>query len=224
MAHAHIAENIAELEERISRAAVRSDRRREDVTLIAITKTVAPDLIRSAHAAGIRHFGENRVQEAAGKLAQLSDMTPQATWHMVGHLQTNKAKHAIELFDTIHSIDSVRLAETMSAGLASDINILLQVNLSREESKSGFGAEELGKAFEQISRMPHLRVQGLMTIPPWAYDPDESRPYFQELRKLGRSLGLEHLSMGMTDDFEVAIEEGATMIRIGRGIFGERKG
>jgi len=141
----------------------------------------------------------------------------------VGHLQTNKAKTALELFDIIHSVDSVRLAEVLSHRAERTIPILLEVNIAGEESKFGFAEEELASAIEQISELPNLEIKGLMTIAPWVEDPEQVRPVFRRLRQLRDSLGLEQLSMGMTDDFEVAIEEGATIVRIGRAIFGPRQ-
>ena len=216
--------NIRELERRVARAAERADRSPTGIGIIAVTKTVEPELIQKAFAAGMRHFGESRVQEAKAKIRQLSTLQPLPTWHMVGHLQTNKAKIAVELFDVIHSVDSVRLAEVISREAQHNIPVLLEVNVSGETTKSGFSPAEVRSASYQIARLPHLEVKGLMTIAPFFSDPEEARPFFRKLRLLRDSLGLEHLSMGMTDDFEIAIEEGATMIRIGRGIFGERKG
>jgi len=216
--------NIRELERRVARAAERADRSPAGISIIAVTKTVETELIQRAFAAGMRHFGESRVQEAKAKIGQISPLQPSPTWHMVGHLQTNKAKTAVELFDVIHSVDSVRLAEVISREAQHNIPVLLEVNVSGETTKSGFSLAEVRSATHQIARLPHLEVKGLMTIAPFFSDPEEARPFFRKLRLLRDSLGLEHLSMGMTDDFEIAIEEGATMIRIGRGIFGERKG
>jgi len=150
----------------------------------------------------------------------LSHINP--TWHLIGHLQTNKAKIAVLLFDIIHSVDSVKLAEVISAQADKEIEVLLQVNVAQEESKGGFTVAELPQALEKISELPNIKVQGLMTIAPWVNDTEEVRPVFKRLKELGDSLGLKHLSMGMTDDYEVAIEEGATMVRIGRAIFGAR--
>jgi pyridoxal phosphate enzyme (YggS family) len=146
------------------------------------------------------------------------------TWHMVGHLQTNKAKLAVGLFDMIQSIDSVKLAEAISRHAKRNIPILIQVNVAEEASKSGFSLDKVSSAVKEIARLPRLEIKGLMTIAPLTSDPEEVRPVFKQLRLLRDSLGLEHLSMGMTDDFEVAIEEGATIVRIGRAIFGERGG
>jgi pyridoxal phosphate enzyme (YggS family) len=215
--------NIQEVEKRIARACEKAGRSRDEVTLVVVTKTIAPSQIEAAFHAGIRHFGENRIQEAAAKLPLLGNLNPHPTWHMVGHLQTNKAKTALGLFDIIHSVDSVRLAEALSRRAERIIPILLEVNIASEESKFGFAEGELASAIKQVSHLPNLEIKGLMTIAPLVEDQEEVRPVFRRLRQLGDSLGLEQLSMGMTDDFEVAIEEGATMVRIGRAIFGPRK-
>jgi pyridoxal phosphate enzyme (YggS family) len=219
-----IESNIHDLEKRITGAAERADRSPTEITLVTVTKTIAPTLIRRAFEVGIRHFGENRVQEAQSKIEKLSSLRPPATWHMVGHLQTNKAKLAVGLFDMIQSIDSVKLAEAISRHAQRNIPILIQVNVVEEASKSGFSLDKVSSAVKEIARLPRLEIKGLMTIAPLTSDPEEVRPVFKQLRLLRDSLGLEHLSMGMTDDFEVAIEEGATIVRIGRAIFGERGG
>ncbi|MCL0103124.1 YggS family pyridoxal phosphate-dependent enzyme [Dehalococcoidia bacterium] len=218
-----IERNIQEVTRRIALACKRAGRSPEEVTLVAITKTIGPAAIRAAFQAGLRHFGENRVQEAKPKLGELENIRTQCTWHMVGHLQTNKAKTAGALFDIIQSVDSVRLAEFLSRHAQKTIPILLEVNIAGEASKSGFSAGEVFSAMKEIERMSKLEIKGLMTIAPLASDPEEVRPVFRRLRELRNSMGLEHLSMGMTDDFEVAIEEGSTMVRIGRAIFGERR-
>jgi len=215
--------NLRELEKRIAIAAERSGRSLAEITIVAVTKEVEPEAIEVAIKAGIRHFGENRVQEARGKIERLSILEPCPIWHMVGHLQTNKVKTAVEIFDIIHSIDSLRLAQAVSQHVQSTIPVLLQVNVSGEGRKSGFSVAELSQAAEEIARLPRLEVKGLMTIAPMVADAEEVRPIFRKLRQLRDELGLEHLSMGMTDDFEVAVEEGATMLRIGRAIFGERR-
>jgi pyridoxal phosphate enzyme (YggS family) len=188
-----------------------------------VTKEVGVSAIRAAFDCGVRDLGENRLQEAEDKIAQLSDLKPDVTWHMVGHLQSNKARAAVELFDIIHSIDSVRLAEILSRRVERRFPVLLQVNVSGEATKSGFAMGEIASAVNEIKKLPNIRVMGLMTIAPLVSDPEEVRPVFRKLRELRDSLGLEHLSMGMTDDFEVAVEEGATMLRVGRAIFGERR-
>jgi pyridoxal phosphate enzyme (YggS family) len=218
-----IAANLRDVNGRIVRACERSHRSPGEITLVVVTKEVGVSAIRAAFDCGIRDFGENRVQEAEDKIAQLSDLRPDVTWHMVGHLQSNKARTAVELFDIIHSIDSVRLAEILSRRAEKTFPVLLQVNVVGEATKSGFVVGEIANAVNEIKKLPNLKVMGLMTIAPLAADPEEVRPVFRKLRELRDSLGLEHLSMGMTDDFEVAVEEGATMIRIGRAIFGERR-
>ncbi|OGO59296.1 MAG: YggS family pyridoxal phosphate enzyme, partial [Chloroflexi bacterium RBG_19FT_COMBO_47_15] len=155
--------------------------------------------------------------------AQLADLKPDVTWHMVGHLQSNKAKAAVELFDIIHSVDSVRLAEILSRRAEKTLPVLLEVNVSGEATKGGFSVAGIAAAVNEIRQLPNLKTMGLMTVAPFVADPEEIRPVFRKLRELRDSLELKHLSMGMTDDFEVAIEEGASMLRIGRAIFGERR-
>jgi len=218
-----IAANIKEVQRRIERACQRSHRSPSEITLVAVTKGFEATAIRAAFDCGIRNFGENRVQEAEDKIAQLSDLKPNVTWHMVGHLQSNKAKRATDLFDIIHSVDSVRLAEILNRRVEKTLPVLLEVNVSGEATKGGFSVDETAMAVEKIRLLPNLKVIGLMTIAPLVADPEEVRPVFRKLRELRDFLGLEHLSMGMTDDFEVAVEEGATMLRIGRAIFGDRR-
>jgi len=220
---ADIGANIDQVRECIARACQRVGRSPEEVTIVAVTKTVESSAIATAFELGIRHFGENRVQEAEAKIGQLSGLKPRPTWHMVGHLQTNKAKVAVEIFDIIHSVDSIRLAEVISRRAERTIPILLEANVAGEASKSGFSLAEVEPALEAIARLPQLEIRGLMTIAPMVADAEQVRPVFRQLRSLRDSLGLKQLSMGMTDDFEVAIEEGATLVRIGRAIFGERE-
>jgi pyridoxal phosphate enzyme (YggS family) len=217
-----ISQNLLDVERRVAQAAQRAGRSPGEITIVAVTKGLTAQAIEAALEAGIRHIGENRVQEAREKKARLSKLQPYPTWHMVGHLQTNKVKTAVEIFDIIHSIDSLRLAEALSSRARNTIPVLLQVNISGEEPKSGFSEAELPKAVEKITLLPRLEVKGLMTIAPLVRDPEEVRPIFRRLRELGDSLRLKHLSMGMSDDFEVAVEEGATMVRIGRAIFREQ--
>ncbi len=219
----NIAANIREVQGRIARACELSHRSPEEITLVAVTKGFEASEIRTAFDCGVRNFGENRVQEAEDKIGQLADLKPDVTWHMVGHLQSNKAKTAVGLFDIIHSVDSVRLAEVLSRRVEKAFPVLLQVNVSGEATKGGFAVNEVESAVEEMRRLPNLKVMGLMTIAPLVADVEKARPVFRKLRQLGDSLRLEHLSMGMTDDFEVAVEEGATMLRIGRAIFGERR-
>ncbi len=215
--------NIEEVKLRIARACERVGRSPDTVTVVAVTKTVEPSAVATVFKLGIKHFGENRVQEAERKIRQLTWLEPHPTWHLVGHLQTNKVKVAMELFDIIHSIDSVRLAEVISRCTETTMPVLLEVNVSGEASKGGFSVVEVAPALEAISRLPRIEIKGLMTIAPMVADAEEVRPVFKKLCSLRDSLGLEHLSMGMTDDFEVAVEEGATLVRIGRAIFGERE-
>ena len=216
-----IAANIRSIEERIARAAVRAGRAPAAVTLVGITKGVAAPSIREAFEAGLRQFGENRVQEAAGKIAFLKDL--ECAWHLVGHLQTNKAKEAATLFDVIHSIDSVAVGEALDRRALRPVGTLLQVNVSGEATKGGFAPKDVSAALAALSHLKHLQVRGLMTVAPAAADPEAVRPVFRSLRDLAHNLGLADLSMGMTSDFEVAVEEGATMVRVGTGIFGHRR-
>ncbi|MFC1998027.1 YggS family pyridoxal phosphate-dependent enzyme [Chloroflexota bacterium] len=215
-----IAQNLKAVEQRVAMACERAGRSPDEVTIIAVSKTKPAEVVEAAFEAGSTNFGENRVQEAEEKIAKLSHINP--TWHLIGHLQTNKVKIAVQLFDIIHSVDSVKLAGVISAQADKEIEVLLQVNVAQEESKGGFTVAELPQALETISKLPNIKVQGLMTIAPWVNDTEEVRPVFKRLKELDDSLGLKHLSMGMTDDYEVAIEEGATMVRIGRAIFGAR--
>jgi len=217
-----IEENLRHMQDRIARAADRAGRSPSEVTIVTVTKSVEPSAIQAAFQAGISHFGENRVQEAKPKIVQLATMQPKPTWHMVGHLQTNKVKTAIQIFDIIHSVDSMTLAEALSRRLTTTLPVLLQVNVAGEVTKSGYSVAEVMGAAEQVGRLRWLELKGLMTIAPLVGDAEEVRPIFGKLRQLRDAIGLAELSMGMTDDFEVAVEEGATMVRIGRAIFGER--
>jgi hypothetical protein len=215
-----IAERVAHVQQRVQRAAERAGRSPAEVTIVAVSKGFPPSVIDEAVIAGIAHVGENRVQEAAAKIAALRGLP--VTWHLVGHLQTNKAKTALELFDIIHSVDSLHLAEVLSSRAERPLPILLEVNAAGEASKFGLPPGEVAAAAQAIARLPRLDLRGLMTVAPFVSDPETVRPVFRELRRLRDALGLPELSMGMTDDFEVAIEEGATLVRIGRAIFGER--
>lgn len=217
-----VAARIEQLNQRINSACERANRSRSEITLIAATKSVLVADILRAYAAGIRNFGENRVQEAESKIAQLLPLVPKPVWHMVGRLQTNKAKKAAEIFDVIHSVDSIRLAETLDRLTPKSLPVLLQVNVSGEATKTGFTPEGVTEALRAISSLSRLHVEGLTTIAPATGDLDVVRRTFRQLRLLRDKLGLKHLSMGMSNDFEIAIEEGATFIRIGRAIFGER--
>jgi pyridoxal phosphate enzyme (YggS family) len=217
-----ITQRIDAVRRRIDAACERSNRSPDTVTLIAVTKGVVPQAIRMAAGAGIRHFGENRVQEAESKRVELHSLPEDVTWHMVGHLQSNKAKTAILLFDIIHSVDSLPLAEAISRRASSRRPIFLEVNISQEPSKHGFSLDELPEQHRAITALPNIDVKGLMTVAPLVANAEEVRPVFSRLRESAHDLGLQSLSMGMSADFEVAIEEGATHIRIGRAIFGER--
>jgi pyridoxal phosphate enzyme (YggS family) len=218
-----IARNITEVRERIAHAADRAGRSPDEITIIAVTKYVDDSAIQQAVEAGIKHFGENRVQEAQRKILRLPGSGLCPTWHIIGHLQRNKVQTALKIFDIIHSIDSVRLAQAISAQAERVLPVLLQVNIAGEKTKGGFQRDELSEAVAEISNLPHLSIKGLMTIAPLVDDPEEVRPVFKELRELRDSFGMEHLSMGMSSDFEIAVEEGATMVRLGRIIFGERR-
>jgi pyridoxal phosphate enzyme (YggS family) len=222
-----VASNLAALRERIARAASRAARRPQEITLVAISKTFSAGHIRAAFEAGIRHFGENRVQEWESKQPQLTDLD--ATWHLVGHLQSNKAARAAKLFHTIDSLDRLELARKLDRYCGDPpLTVLIEVRLSSEETKSGVGVNDLPALAEAVLALPHLDLQGLMCIPPLADDPGQARPYFRRLRDLRDSLSrhtgkpLPELSMGMSHDFEVAIEEGATQVRIGTALFGPR--
>jgi len=218
-----IAHNIEAVRERIARAASKAGRSPDDIMIVAVTKGVEESSILGAIEAGIKDFGENRVQEAERKIMRLSDQGVHPAWHMIGHLQRNKVQTALKIFDIIQSIDSIRLAQSISEQAERVVPVLLQANVAGEETKGGFGTDELREAVTEISRLPNLSIMGLMTIAPMVDNPEDVRPVFKELRRLRDSFGLEHLSMGMSNDFEIAIEEGATMVRLGRIIFGERQ-
>jgi len=215
--------NLHDVRECIAKACQRSNRAPDEVTLVAVTKGFDEHVLRAAFNCGLRDFGENRVQEATSKMEQLTDLRQSITWHMVGHLQSNKVKMAIDNFNIIHSVDSVRLATILSQHTHNPLPILLQVNISEEETKNGFEVGDVESAIREIRKLPNLEIKGLMTIAPFVDDPEEVRPVFRRLREMRDAIGLEHLSMGMTDDFEVAVEEGATILRIGRAIFGQRR-
>jgi pyridoxal phosphate enzyme (YggS family) len=214
--------NLDRVRERVARAAERAGRRGSDVLLIGVSKTVEVARIRQAIEAGVAALGENRVQEAKEKIAEIG--RPVA-WHLIGHLQTNKVRDAIELFDVIHSLDRLDLAKELdkrARARGRTVDALVEVNVAGEASKGGVSPEGLGALLDAVAAMPSVRVRGLMAIPPEAKEPDESRVWFRALRKLGERHGCKDLSMGMSGDFEVAIEEGATMVRVGTAIFGPR--
>jgi pyridoxal phosphate enzyme (YggS family) len=230
-----IAENIAEVQERVTAGAKIAGRNPQEVTLMAVSKTFSAEAIREAYAAGLRVFGENRVQEFAGKVEALRALGD-TQWHMIGHLQTNKAAKAAELFDAVDSVDSWRMAEKLNASAQSakkTLSVLLEINVGGEQAKSGAAPDsgELEELLQGAPRWEHLQIGGLMTIPPYTEDPQRARPYFQALRQIRDSIGArklprigtEVLSMGMSHDFEVAIEEGATCVRVGTAIFGQRR-
>jgi pyridoxal phosphate enzyme (YggS family) len=214
--------NLDRVRDRVARAAERSGRRASDVLLIGVSKTVDVARIRQAIDAGATALGENRVQEAKEKIAELGRPVP---WHLIGHLQTNKVRDALELFDVIHSLDRLDLAWELDkrarAGTRT-VDVLVEVNVAAEASKGGVAPQGLGELLDAVASMPSLKVRGLMAIPPEAKDPDDSRVWFRALRKLGERYSFSELSMGMSGDFEVAIEEGATMVRVGTAIFGPR--
>ena len=214
-------QRLAEVRERIARAADHAGRRAEDITLIAVTKIFPASAIREAYALGLRHFGENYVQEFAGKVPELSDLH-QATFHLIGHLQSNKSRQASELFQVIQTVDSPKLARRL-AETGKPLEILLEVKLSEEDAKSGAAPVGLPALIEVVRAQSNLHLAGLMTMPPWSDDPEISRPYFRRLRELAVLHGLRCLSMGMSHDLEVAVEEGATHVRVGTALFGPRK-
>jgi hypothetical protein len=231
-----IAENIAAIRSRIAAAAQRVSRPPGDITLMAVSKTFSAEEIRGAYAAGVRVFGENRMQEFAAKAEALRSLT-EAEFHFIGHLQTNKAGKAVELFRGIDSLDSLRLAsklEEAAARLGTCLPVLIEINVGGERQKTGVrpGSDELEQLLQAAARLPHLKFSGLMTVPPFTEDPEGARHFFRALRALrgeiaARNLpaiGLEVLSMGMSHDFEVAIEEGATCVRVGTALFGARSG
>ncbi len=229
-----IAENIAGVQERIASAALRVGRDPQEITLMAVSKTVSANRVLQAYDAGIRVFGENRVQEFAGKVAAVRALQG-AQWHMIGHLQSNKAGKAAELFNAIDSVDTLKLAEKLNAGakkLEKKLAVLIEINVGGEEAKSGVVPEshELEEILQAAPQFDHLAVCGLMTIPPFADDPQRARGYFQKLRGLRDKIAAQQfpnvnmdvLSMGMSHDFEVAVEEGSTCVRVGTTIFGKR--
>lgn len=223
-------ENLAFVEHEIQEACRRAGRGREEVTLIAVSKTKPVCVLQEAYDLGVRVFGENKVQELVDKYEVLPK---DIRWHMIGHLQRNKVKYIIDKVDLIHSVDSVRLAETIEKEAAKrniTVNILAEVNVAREESKFGLMPEDIPAFLDEVAGFPHIRVQGLMTIAPFVEDPEENRLIFKRLRQLSVDIAKKNidnitmciLSMGMTNDYSVAVEEGAAMVRVGTGIFGER--
>lgn len=224
---------LEQVRERIAESARRSGRTPEDVTLIAVSKTHPPEIISRAISAGVTDLGENRVQEAEGKIQELG--RERARWHLIGHLQSNKARRAVQLFDLIHSLDSVELARKLNRLCVEEgrdaLPVLIQVDLGGEETKSGINEDKLTELVDAVASCERLRLKGLMTLPPFYEDAEQVRPFFRRLRELRDQLKAggafdderAELSMGMSHDYEVAIEEGATMVRVGTAIFGERR-
>ena len=243
-----IAANVVRIRERIERASARAGRNPADVTLVAVSKTHPPELIEAAAESGVRDFGENRVQEASDKIPLVG--APGLRWHLIGHLQRNKARRALQLFDLVHSLDSLRLAEALNRVVQEHeaaspgsgerrLPVLLQLNVAGEEQKEGFDLtgglgnvpawERLCDEIKAIAELPGLEIRGLMTIAPYVSNPEQARPVFQAIREVRDALAARfpnatwrELSMGMTNDFEVAVEEGATLVRVGRALFGNR--
>jgi len=217
-----IAANIAAVRRRIEAAAERAGRDPASVRLVAVSKLFPAEAVIAAYEAGQRTFGENRVQEAAQKIEAVAAHAARPEWRLIGRLQTNKARAALGLFDIIESVDSLRLAQALSARATTDFPVLVEVNVAGEPSKGGFTAGEAVSAVASIAALPRLDVRGLMTVAPAAPDPEDVRPIFRALAMAARRLELPELSMGMSNDFEVAVEEGATVVRIGTAIFGRR--
>lgn len=226
-----VKENLQLVEEKIQVACERAGRKREEVTLIAVSKTKPVSMIQDAYDAGIRPFGENKVQEIVDKYDQLPG---DVDWHLIGHLQRNKVKYIVDKVKLIHSVDSVRLAEEISKEAVKKnvtVPILIQVNVAEEDTKFGLSCEETESMIRQIAALPQIKIKGLMTIAPFVENPEDNREIFRQLKKLSVDISLKNidnvsmgeLSMGMTGDYEVAIEEGATMVRVGTGIFGARQ-
>jgi pyridoxal phosphate enzyme (YggS family) len=223
-----IEENLLTVKARIDDAATRAGRDPAQITLIAVSKTVEIERIREAISEGMTVFGENYVQEARTKIEEIGRRGVQ--WHFIGHLQTNKAKYAVRLFDLIHAVDSIKVAKELDkrgAAAGKVMDCLIEVNISQEESKFGITSEYTRTLAQEMTKLKNISLKGLMTMPPYFDDPEPARPYFIALRTLQETIAqdgipLPELSMGMSTDFEVAIEEGATMVRVGRAIFGER--
>jgi len=216
----NLAANLADVRGRIERSAARAGRDPSSITLLAVTKVFPASAIRDAWDLGLREFGENYVQEFEGKHPEVADLAG-ARFHLIGHLQSNKARRAAELFHAIQTVDSVKLARRLDEA-GRPLDVMLEVKLSAEEAKAGADPERLGALIEGVRACPNLRLLGLMTMPPWSDDPELSRPYFRRLAALAREHGLAQLSMGMSHDLEAAIEEGSTCVRVGTALFGKR--
>lgn len=223
-----VKDNLETINKKIKEAALKVNRDPQEIKLVAVTKTATLEQIKEAINEGVKIIGENKVQEAKEKYQVL---TTEVKWHLIGHLQTNKVKYAVEIFDLIHSVDSIKLAKEIdkrSVQFKKTIDVLIEVNISGEETKYGYNPEKVEAFLKEISEFSGIRVRGLMTIAPISKNKEEVRPYFRRLRELSerirdkniKNIKMDYLSMGMTDDFEIAIEEGANMVRIGRGIFG----
>ncbi|MGJ5815461.1 YggS family pyridoxal phosphate-dependent enzyme [Paludibaculum fermentans] len=216
-----LADRLTEVEGRIAAACQAAGRARETVTLLAVTKVFPAQVLLDAYAAGMREFGENYVQEFEGKAPQLGPL-PGTRFHLIGHLQSNKSRKAGELFQVIQTVDSAKLARRLSE-MEKPLEVMIEVKLSEEDSKHGCAPEDLPALVAAIRDLPHLTLSGLMTMPPWSENVELSRPYFRRLRELAQQHGLPGLSMGMSHDLEVAIQEGSTMVRVGTALFGKRK-
>ena len=214
-------ERLAAVRQRMARAAERARRDPAEILLLAVTKVFPPAVIREAYQLGLRHFGENYVQEFEAKAPEVADLA-EARFHLIGHLQSNKATRAAELFQVIQTVDSPKLARRLQEA-GRPLDVMLEVKLSPEEAKSGADPAELPELIASVRACPNLRLRGLMTMPPWSDDPEAARPSFRRLRALAERYGLPQLSMGMSHDLEAAIEEGATCIRVGTALFGKRK-
>lgn len=225
-----IKDNIAEVKQNVALACERAGRKEEEVTLIAVSKTKPVEMLREAYACGARDFGENKVQELMDKIPQMPE---DIRWHMIGHLQRNKVKYIVDKVWLIHSVDSLRLAEEISAQALKknvEVNILVEVNVAQEESKFGTTTQDAITLVEEIAKLPAVHIKGLMTIAPYVEDSEQNREYFHKLKQLSvdisskniDNVSMSMLSMGMTGDYAVAVEEGATLVRVGTGIFGER--
>lgn len=217
-----IAGRLERVRTRIAAACDRAGRDPAGVTLVGISKTFSAGVAAEAVRAGLADLGENRVQEAGPKASALADQGLRPTWHLVGHLQTNKVKAALETFDVIHSVDSLRLLQALERAAARPVPVFIEVNVAAEESKDGIAPAGLDALLRESARCAKISVLGLMTVAPLVTDPEDARPHFRDLAALAAAHGLSGLSMGMTGDFEVAIQEGATHVRVGRAIFGER--
>jgi pyridoxal phosphate enzyme (YggS family) len=213
-------QRLAVVKLRMAQAAERARRDPAEITLLAVTKVFPASVIRAAYALGLRDFGENYVQEFETKMPEVADLG-EARFHLIGHLQANKSRRAAEIFHAVQTVDSAKLARRLEE-TAKPLDIMLEVKVSAEQAKAGAAPEELPEVIAAVRGCAHLRLLGLMTMPPWSGDAEPSRPYFRRLRELAEQHGLRHLSMGMSHDFETAIEEGATFVRIGTALFGRR--